>query len=65
MARLPLLLAFAVLLCSVPAFAEDDEYSDSDSALLVVRKSIAGTNELHVLGRNVTVELTVYNAGAA
>lgn len=44
--------------------AEDDEdYSEADRAHLIVRKYFK--DELGVQGRNLTVHLEVYNAGAA
>lgn len=44
--------------------AEDDEdYAEADRAHLIVRKYF--TDELGVQGRNLTVYLEVYNAGAA
>lgn len=47
---------------SHPARADEDEYEDAERAHLIVRKSVA--EELVVQGRNVTVQISIFNAGA-
>jgi translocon-associated protein subunit beta len=42
---------------------EEDEYEDVARAHLIVRKSVG--DDLVVQGRNVTVTISIFNAGAA
>ena len=43
--------------------SDEEDYADSERAQLVVRQSIA--EEFGVVGRNLTVTVEVFNAGAA
>jgi translocon-associated protein subunit beta len=70
-ATLVALLAGALLLLSPLAsvraedegVADDDEYADVQRALLVVYKFTK--DELVIQGKNVTIEVDIYNSGAA
>ena len=49
------------------ADVQDDEYTDSEAAHLLVHKHVKNTGNLHypltILGRNVTVTTVIHNAG--
>lgn len=62
-AALGLLLLFNVSgLCRADGGEDTDEYEDAATALLVVRKHVK--EELVIQGRNISVEITIHNAGA-
>lgn len=69
MAKIKSLLLAALLISCVilPAFAQDDEIEDievveEEKAFLIVRKNILDREKV-VVGKSVTVEIELHNAG--